>query len=79
MKIEIKDKKGNFDYNELESGTLIEYGDECLNSYGYGILLYDCDKENPIIYDLDENIYYDDVHLYKIVRVLDGKMTVEIN
>ena len=55
---------------DVESGTLVQYGDE-EKIYGYGIVLKDMDDENPIIYDLEDNCYYKDYEEYYVWREFD--------
>lgn len=80
MKIEIKEKDNKINYKDLASGTLIKFGDENENIYGYGIYLTDCDSDNAIIYDLMDRCYYSDVWLYEVVEVFgNAKMTLEVD
>lgn len=79
MKIEIKEKDNKINYKNLESGTLIKFGDKDENIYGYGIYLTKCNSANPIIYDLLDKCYYSDVWSYDIVEVFgNAKMTLDI-
>ena len=55
---------------DVNSGTLVQYGDET-DIYGYGIVLKDLDNDNPIIYDLKDNCYYKDYEEYYIWREFD--------
>lgn len=73
MKVEFNAKT-----KEIQSGTLVRFNDKGFTPLYYGIYLTDMDKENPILYDLEENIYYEDVELYDIVPVIgDIKLVVE--
>ncbi len=51
---------------DIKSGTLIRFGDfpTC-----YGIYLTDLDGKNPVIYDLNDDVYYADVDRYQIEPV----------
>lgn len=55
---------------DVPSGTLVQYGSK-VESYGYGIVLKDIDNDNPIIYDLQDNCYYDDYENYYVWREFD--------
>ena len=55
---------------DVNSGTLVQYGDET-DIYGYGIVLKDLDNDNPIIYDLKDDCYYADYENYYVWREFD--------
>ena len=55
---------------DVESGTLVRFGDDT-RTYGYGIVLKDMDDDAPIIYDLQDNCYYKDYEEYYIWREFD--------
>ena len=61
MQLEFRTENSN-----IESGTLVRFGDlpTC-----YGIYLTDIDGRNPVIYDLDDDVYYADVDKYEIEPV----------
>ena len=70
MKIEFVNDNELKKLEDVESGTLVQYGDE-EKIYGYGIVLKDMDDENPIIYDLEDNCYYKDYEEYYVWREFD--------
>lgn len=73
MKVEFNTKTEN-----IKSGTLVKFNDKGLVPCYYGIYLTDIDEENPILYDLEENQYYNDIDLYDIEPVNgDVKLIVE--
>lgn len=73
MKVEFNTKTEN-----IKSGTLVKFNDKGLVPCYYGIYLTDIDEENPILYDLEENQYYNDIDLYDIEPVNgDVKLVVE--
>ena len=73
MKIEFNRKK-----EKIKSGMLVKFNDKGFPLRYYGIYLTDMDKENPILYDLEENQYYKDVDSYDIESVIgDVKLVVE--
>ena len=73
MKIEFNTKTEN-----IKSGMLVKFNDKGFPLRYYGIYLTDMDKENPILYDLEENQYYKDVDSYDIESVIgDVKLVVE--
>lgn len=53
--------------DKIKSGTLVEfaYGLDSTMFY-YGIYLTDMDGKNPVIYDLEDDVYYSDIERYKI-------------
>lgn len=70
MKVEFVNDNELKKVKDVESGTLVQYGDED-KIYGYGIVLKDMDDENPIIYDLEDNCYYKDYEKYYIWHEFD--------
>lgn len=73
MKIkEVKNECLNLKVDTVDSGTVVEYGDELLNPYGYGIVMNDCDKEDCVIFDIADNIYYSDIDNYRILRIFEN-------
>ena len=84
-------KKWNI--NDIESGTLIAYTIDSLPIIAYtidslpkiyyGIIIKDIDNNNPILYDIKDGVYYDDMFKedymndYDIVDVLDAKIVIE--
>ena len=70
MKIEFVNNNELKKVEDVESGTLVQYGDDT-EIYGYGIVLKDTDNDNPIIYDLEDNCYYKDYEEYYVWREFD--------
>lgn len=68
--IEVKEKimqlEFRSDNDNIKSGTLVKFVDlpTC-----FGIYLTDLDGKNPIIYDLDDDMYYTDIDRYEIEPV----------
>lgn len=62
--------------DKVESGTLIEYGDTELNSYGYGIVISDMDKTNTVIFDIEDNVYYADISNYRVLKIFKNPSIV---
>lgn len=68
MKIEFNKK-----VEEIKSGSLVRFDGKY-----YGIYLTDTDGENPIIYDLEDDVYYIDIDMRNIQAVNgDVKLVVE--
>lgn len=63
MQLEFRTEDSN-----IKSGTLIRLSDFPM-CYGYGIYLTDLDGKNPVIYDLNDDVYYADVDRYQIEPV----------
>ena len=70
MKVEFVNGDELKKVEDVESGTLVQYGNDT-EIYGYGIVLKDIDCDNPIIYDLEDNCYYKDYEEYYIWREFD--------
>ena len=70
MKIEFINNNELKKVEDVESGTLVQYGDDT-EIYGYGIVLKDMDNDNPIIYDLEDDCYYADYENYYVWREFD--------
>lgn len=70
MKVEFVNSNELKKVEDVESGTLVQYGDED-KIYGYGIVLKNLDDEDPIIYDLQDNCYYKDYEKYYIWHEFD--------
>lgn len=70
MKIEFVNNNELKKVEDVENGTLVQYGDDT-EIYGYGIVLKDTDNDNPIIYDLEDNCYYKDYEEYYVWREFD--------
>ena len=70
MKVEFVNDNELKKVEDVESGTLVRFGDDT-TTYGYGIVLKDIDDEDPIIYDLKDNCYYKDYEEYYIWREFD--------
>ena len=70
MKIEFVNDNELKKLEDVESGTLVQYGDE-EKIYGYGIVLKYWDGKDPIIYDLKDNCYYKDYEKYYIWHEFD--------
>lgn len=64
---------------EVESGTLVLYGSKS-SVYGKGIVLKDSDNCNTIVFDLEDNCYYEDGENYYVWQIFDSnnvKIVVE--
>lgn len=61
MQLEFRSESSN-----IESGTLVKFVDLPMC---YGIYLTDIDGKNPVIYDLDDDVYYTDIYRYEIEPV----------
>ena len=70
MKLEFVNDNELKKVEEVNSGTLVQYGDET-EICGYGIVLKDLDYDNPIIYDLKDDCYYADYENYYVWREFD--------
>ena len=70
MKVEFVNGDELKKVEDVESGTLVQYGNDT-EIYGYGIVLKDTDNDNPIIYDLEDNCYYKDYEKYCVWREFD--------
>jgi hypothetical protein len=70
MKVEIKENKLNID--EIKSGTLVKFNEIGFTPVFYAILLKDIDGENPLLFDLENDQYYNDVDNYDI-EVVNNK------
>lgn len=65
--------KFNTKVEEIKSGSLVKFDDKY-----YGIYLTDMDGENPVLYDLEEDVYYTDVDMHDIQAVNgDVKLVIE--
>lgn len=73
MKVEFNTKT-----EKIKSGTLVKFSDKGLPPYYDGIYLTDIEDKNPILYDLEEDLYYKDIELYNIEPVIGNvKLIVE--
>lgn len=73
MKVEFNTKK-----EKIKSGTLVKFNNKGFTPCYYGIYLTDLDDNDPILYYLEENQYYNDIELYDIEPVIgDIKLVVE--
>ena len=70
MKVELVHGNELKKVEDVESGTLVQYGED-KEIYGYGIVLKYLYDEDPIIYDLKDNCYYKDYEKYYILREFD--------
>ena len=69
-----------YNINDIESGTLIAYKIDSLPKTYYGIIIKDIDNNNPVLYDIKDGVYYDDMFkedYIEIVDVLDAKIVIE--
>lgn len=73
MKVEF-----NVKTEKIKSGTLVRFNDKGLSLRYYAIYLTDMNEENPILYDLETNQYYNDIDMYNIEPVICAvKLVVE--
>lgn len=73
MKVEFNTKT-----EKIKSGTLVRFNDKGLPPHYYGIYLTDFGDNDPILYDLEENQYYNDIDMYDIEPIVgDVKLVVE--
>lgn len=86
MRIEDNNAKKNY-YNidNIESGTLVKYRmSDILNNEYYGIIIKDIDGTNAILYDIEDDVYYNDIWInkeengYRIIEVItNAKIVIE--
>lgn len=71
MRVELKSCDNNVlpAIEDIPSGKLVEYRSNDLNDNSFGIVLKDPDGENPVIFDLENDEYYNDIENYMVVKV----------
>lgn len=63
---------------KIKSGTLVKFNNKGFTPCYYGIYLTDVDDNDPILYHLEEDQYYNDIELYDIEPVIgDVKLVIE--
>lgn len=72
MKIERESEKININIKDVESGTVglfeTEYNDGYSTQFT-AILIKDVDYDNPILFDIEEDVYLSDVENYRLLKI----------